>query len=136
MPVDSDLVTYLDPLIAESAGVDLVEGPMPEDPDNCVALTHYTSESARDFRVMAPSLTPPGVEIARVQLMVRNTDKVTARTKAYLIHGVLDGLITTVLSGRMYHQIEAIDGEPSCLGQDQNGRWRYVVSYRVVKARG
>lgn len=136
MPVDADLVTYLDGLVAESAGVDLFEGPMTETPDNCIAVTHYTGESAKQFRVMAPSLSPPGAEVARVQVMVRNVDKATARTKAYAIHAVVDGLVNTVLSTRLYHQVESIDGEPSSLGQDQNGRWRYQASYRVVKARG
>src|SRR6185503_20990534 len=133
MPADADLVAYLDPLVSESATASpdptLVEGPMPELPDACVAITHYAGEPAED-RVMSPSLTAPGIEVARVQVMVRNPDKATARTRAYAYHALLDNLHSTPISGRLYFAVESIDGEPYCLGQDQNSRWRYVANYR------
>ncbi len=136
MPADADLITYLDPLVAETAGTDLVEGPMPESPDNCVVITLLPGESAKQFRVMAPNLTAPGAEVARVQLMVRNTLKATAAARAAAIHPLLDGMVDQTLSGRKYFSIESVDGEPFTLGQDKSGRWRYACSYRVTKARG
>lgn len=134
MPADTHLVAYLDPLIAETAGTDLFEGPMPELPDACVALTLYGGEEGD--RVMAASLTAPATEPALVQLMVRNPAKGTAATRAYAIHALLDNLGPTTLSGVLYHHVSATEGAPICIGQDQNLRWRYVASYRAVKGRG
>ena len=134
MPADTHLVAYLDPLVTEVAGTDLFEGPMPELPDACVAITLYSGEEGD--RVMAPSLTAPATEPALVQLMVRNGAKATAAARAYAIHALLDNLGPVTLSGVVYHHVHAEGGAPICIGQDQNARWRYVSSYRCVKGRG
>lgn len=134
MPVQADIVSYLDPLIAETAGTDLFEGPMPESPDNAIAITHYGGEPAED-RVMSASLTAPGIEVPHVQVMVRNTAMATAQTRAAAVHALLDGFFGTI-SGRNYYNVESLDGEPFCLGQDANQRWRWVSNYRVEKTRG
>lgn len=134
MPVQADLVAYLDALIAETAGTDLFEGPMPEFPDSCIAVTHYGGEAALD-RVMGPSLNPPGVEVPHVQVMVRNPVMATAKARADAVHALLDGFNGT-LSGRTYFNVESLDGEPFSLAQDQSFRWRWVANYRIQKARG
>lgn len=134
MPADAHLVAYLDPLVAENAGTDLFEGPMGELPDACVALTLYAGEEGD--RVMAPSLTAPAVEASMVQLMVRNTLKATAASRAYAIHALLDNLGPVTISGVLYHHVSAEGGPPICIGLDANARWRYVASYRCEKARG
>ena len=126
--VPVDLITYLDSLVSETAGTDLFEGPPLELPDNLVALTHYAGEPAED-RVMGPSLTAPGIEVALVQLFVRNTVMATAKTKADAYHALLDNFSGTANS-RTYFQIESVDGMPYSLGQDASGRWRYVANYR------
>jgi hypothetical protein len=103
-----------------------------------MALTHAAGEPA-DGRVMGASLANDGlVEQPHVQLMVRGAinDKAGPRTRALAAHAVLDGYGPGTLSAVLYHRIESLDGEPYCLGQDQNGRWRYVANYRVQKARG
>jgi len=128
-----DLITYLDPLVAEAAGTDLFEGPPLELPVNVVVLTHYAGEAAMD-RAFGPSLTAPGVEVARVQLFVRNTVMSTAKTRADAIHALLDGFAGTI-SGRTYFFITAIDGAPSSLGQDSRGNWRWASNYRIQYAR-
>lgn len=138
MPVEPALVTYLDTQLSETAGTDLFEGPMPESPDAAMAVTHYGGEPA-DSRVMGASLANNGlVEQPHVQLMTRGAvnDKAGPRTRALAAHAVLDGYGPGTLSGVLYHSIESLDGEPYCLGQDQNQRWRYVVNYVVKKARG
>lgn len=138
MPVEPALVTYLDTVLAETAGTDLFEGPMPEFPDACIAVTHAAGEPA-DSRVMGASLVNEGlVEQPHVQLMVRGAanDKAGPRTRAMAAHAFLDGYGPGTLSGTYYHRVESLDGEPYCLGQDQEMRWRYVANYRVQKARG
>ena len=141
MPVEPALVAYLDGLLSESASSNpptLVEGPMPEIPDAMIAVTHYGGEPA-DSRVMGASLVNEGlVEQPHVQVMVRGAanDKSGPRTRAFAAHAVLDGYGPGTLSGVLYHRIESLDGEPYCLGQDMNERWRYVVNYRVQKGKG
>jgi len=134
MPAEADLVAYLDPLVSETAGINLFEGPMPEAPDNCVALTHYGSQRSDDY-VMSASLSAPGSELVDVQLMVRNTVKATAIARAAAYHALLDNLQSVTIAGRSYFAIES-DGEPYSLGQDLNYRWRYISNYHIRKARG
>ncbi len=134
MVVD-DLIAYLDPLIAavSSTGTDpnLMEGPMPETPDTCVALTHYAGEA--DERSMGGSLAPADLETVRVQLMVRSTLMATAKSLAADVHARLNRLqnLTGATSGARYKVIEAIDGRPYSLGQDKNHRFLRVCNYRV-----
>ena len=134
MPADADLVTYLDGATALTAGTDLFVGPMPELPDNCVAITHYNSQRSDDY-AMGASLSAPGLEVEDVQLMVRNTARATARTNADAYHALLANMHGATLSARAYYRIDE-EGTPYCIGQDQNGRWRFVANYTVRKARG
>lgn len=134
MPVESDLVAYLDSQLSEVAGTSLFEGPAPENDVDLLAVTHYASEEP-DTRVMGASLTAPGYEIVMVQVMARSRTKSTARARAYAAHAVLDNLHGQTLSTRLYFHIEG-QGEPFLLDQDGNHRWRYVANYRVRKARG
>lgn len=140
MPAEAALVAYLDPLVTETAGTDLFEGPMPEFPDNCVAVAHYDSQ-APEGRVMGASLSDnAGLWPVSVQVMARNVSKTTAeaRCRAYL--DLLDNLGPVTLSGVLYHSCEA-DGEPFNMGQDQGGaegqgRWRFAFNLTCRKARG
>lgn len=125
----ADLIVYLDPLVAETAGTTLFAGPPVELPDTSIWLTHYAGAVAKD-RVFAASLTAPGVEVARVQLFVRNAVNDTARTRADAYHALLDGFSGTANSRQIFW-IQAIDGQPYSIGQDQRGSFRWVVNYEV-----
>lgn len=127
-----DLITMLDPLVAEAAGTTLFEGPPPELPDSLVVLTHYGGESG-DGRVMGPSLTAPGVEVSLVQLFVRGTVMATVKTRADAYHALLDGYNGSAT--RTYFNIESVSGMPHALGQDGAGRWRYTANYRCQHSR-
>jgi len=131
--VPEDLIVYLDPLVSETAGTDLFEGPPPELGGDIVALTHYAGEPAED-RIMGPSLTPPGIEISRIHLFVRNSLMATAKSKADAYHALLDGLDGT-LSGRTYFNVESLDSQPFSLGQDARELWRYAANFRVEHGR-
>ena len=139
MSVEADIVTYLDAQTALTAGTDLFEGPMPEKPDICVAVTSYAGESAAQHRVFGPSLTPPQMEISRFQVASRHTSKATAESTAVACFAKLDGFSGTAT--RTYFYVESTNGEPFFLKQDDGGdgggpRYTYVCSYRAQKARG
>lgn len=134
MPAEADLVTYLDALIPETAGTDLFEGPMPETPDNCIAVWLYATEKSDDF-AMGASLSAPASELEHVQVMVRNTDKATAKSKADTVYALLDNLQNVTMTGRKYFAIEG-EGPPFDLSQDKSLRWRFVANFVVRKVRG
>lgn len=133
MGIEADLVEYLaaQGALALTAGTNLFEGPMPEGTSTCVAIAHAVSEPSDDY-TMGASLTPPGLEVMRVQLMVRNAVKADAVSKANAIHRFLDNLqdYTPPTSGKKIFAIES-DGPPFGLGKDGNNAWRYVANYRV-----
>ncbi len=134
MPLEADVVTYLDGASALTAGTDLFEGPMPESPDDAVAVVSIGSLPSDDF-TMDPSLTAPGSELERFQVMTRATTRAAAITQSYAVHALLDNLQNTVLSTRTYFHVVS-EGPPSLLSQDLNHRWRYTAEYTARKARG
>lgn len=141
MAVEADVVAYLAAAgIGLTAGSNLWEGPMAEEPNATglsVAVTHYASERSDDY-TMSASLTAPGSELERVQVMTRHPVKATAKSTADAVHAKLDNLGTTANfggSGRTYFRIDS-DGPPFGLAQDANLRWRYVANYVCRKARG
>jgi len=141
MPVEADVVTYLaaQGSLSLTAGTNVFEGPLPEAPatDPCVAVSHYVSQMSDEY-VMGPSLSAPGYEYERIQVMVRSATKATAQTLADSIHAFLDNLHTTANfagSGRTYFHIRS-DGPPFNIFQDTERRWRFVANYEVRKARG
>ena len=83
---------------------------------------------------MGPSLTAPGIEVSRIQLLVQNSLMATAKSKADAYHALLDGLDGT-LSGRTYFNVESLDSMPFSLGQDKSERWRYAANFRVEHGR-
>jgi len=134
MPADVDLVAYLDPLIAETAGTDLFEGPLPETVPNGIAVTHYGGEAHDD--TMGPSLSPADMEIVAVNVTVRNAVKATAYARAAAVHAVLHNLGPVEINGRTYKHVASTGGEPRFLRRDTNDRWLYVCDYRVQKDPG
>lgn len=134
MPLGADLVAYLDSASSLTAGTDLFEGPMPELPDACVAITPTGGEGGE--YTMGASLSSPGLEMSRFQLMIRHGTQATCISNANTYHALIANLGPTTISGRLYHHVEPIDGEPYSIGQDENLRFRYVANYRAWKARG
>lgn len=135
MAVEADIVEQLDGQASLTAGKNLFEGLMPEDPDLCVAVASTGGELSDDYE-MGASLSAPGLEFSRFQVMVRADDQAEARTKAHAVYALLANLGPVTISTRDYQHVESIDGEPSLIGQDQRGRWEYVMNFRAMKARG
>lgn len=138
MGLEADLVTYLaaQGSLGLTAGTNLFEGPMPEAPDACVAVTHYSSEATDDF-TMGASLSLPGSELFRVQLAVRSDRPEVANCKsvaealAAAAHRFLENLQNlTGASGKLIFAMVS-DGPPANVGRDLNERWRYTANYGV-----
>ena len=134
MAADEDLVAYLDPLIAETAGSTLFEEPLPDDVPAGIGITHYGGEPADDC--MGPSLTPADMETVEVNVTVRNPVKATARARAFAVHALLHNLGPVEINGRTYKHVASTGGEPRFLRRDNNDRWLYVCDYRVQKDPG
>lgn len=134
MAIGTDVVTYLDANSALTAGTDLFEGPMPEMPNSCVAVAPTGGEEG-DY-TMGASLSAPGVEITRFQVMVRDAAQATCVSTANTVYALLANLGPVTINSRLYHNVESIDGEPYFIGQDKNELYRYVFNMRAWKARG
>lgn len=133
--IPEDLIAYLvaDAGISEVAGTDIHEGPPPELPADLVAITHYAGDDTED-RVMSAALTAPELEVALVQLYVRNAVMSTAKSKADAYHALLDNYNGT-LSGRKYYNIESLNSTPYSIGQNKRLAFQYECNYRVEHAR-
>lgn len=130
MSVESDIVAYLDSVTSLTAGTDLFQGPLPELPNDCVAITHTGGEQG-DY-TMGASLSAAGIEMSRFQLCVRRTARATAFTDANSYYALLANLgPVTLTSGKIYQNVESLDGQPYNLGQDAQDMWRVVCNFRA-----
>ena len=135
MSIEADIVAYLDTNTSLTAGTDLFQGPLPELPNNAVSITHTGGEKG-DY-TMGPSLSGPGIEYGRFQMMVRRTARATAFSDANTYYALLANLgPVTLTSGKIYQDVESLDGEPYNLGQDSQDMWRVVCNFRAAKQRG
>lgn len=136
MPLEADVVAYLDSVSSLTFGTDLFEGPLPEGLTSpCVAVRSIGAEPSDDF-TMGPSLTAPGSELERFQVLTRASTRAAAITQADAVHALLDNLQnTTMTSGAVYFHVTS-SGPPSFQAQDGNHHWRYEASYLARKQRG
>ena len=135
MSIEADIVTYLDGATSLTAGTDLFQGPLPELPADCVAITHTGGEKGE--YTMGPSLSSAGIEMGRFQMAVRRTSRATAFSDANTYYALLANLgPVTLASGKVYQDVESLDGEPYNLGQDSLDNWRVVCNFRCWKQRG
>jgi hypothetical protein len=114
------LVTY-DP---ESAGGDCFLDDMPSGPDGAVAITSYQAGAEPD------SLLP--YDEPRIQVRTRDLDPTASRARCAAIYGELHGLGPIDLpDGTRLILCVALQGGPTAIGKDQNGRMEHVVNFRA-----
>lgn len=114
------LVTY-DP---EGADGDTFLDHMPSGPDKAVAITSYQAGAEPD------SLLP--YDEPRIQVRTRDLDPTAARTRCAAIYGELHGLGPVDLpDGTRLILCVALQGGPTAIGKDQNGRMEYVANFRA-----
>ncbi|MEU1554006.1 minor capsid protein [Streptomyces scabiei] len=114
------LVTY-DP---EGTAGDTFLDDMPSGPDRAVAITSYQAGVEPD------SLLP--YDEPRIQVRTRDVDPTAARTRCAAIYGELHGLgPVTLPDGTLLILCVALQGGPTAIGKDQNGRMEYVCNFRA-----
>jgi hypothetical protein len=103
---------------------------MPETPDLCMVLYEYAGQSReRTFRG-GTIIEHPGLQVS-----IRATDYVTARTKIELVIAALDGVANTVMGSTRYISIMA-NQSPTPLGRDENNRTRVSQNFIISKEVG
>lgn len=97
---------------------------MPSGPDKAVALTSYQPGVEPD------SLLP--YDEPRVQVRTRDPDPTASRTRCKAIYDELHGLGPVDLpDGTRLILCVALQGGPTAIGKDQNGRMEHVCNFRA-----
>jgi hypothetical protein len=114
------LLTY-DP---EGADGDTFLDDMPSQPDRAVAITSYQAGVEPD------SLLP--YDEPRIQVRTRDLDPTAARKRCKALYDELHGLGPVDLpDGTRLILCVALQGGPTAIGKDQNGRAEYVCNFRA-----
>lgn len=126
MPMLEDVGTYIVAnSLAQGEGVDLYANNAPASPDNLTVLTESTG--------FAPERTMGRIalEVVNLQVLVRDINSSNGESRIRAIFFLLDrftGLL--VPSGVRIAQMLA-RSSPFTLGQDEEGRYKYVVNFIV-----
>lgn len=108
----------------DGSGGDTFLDDMPSGPDAAVAITSYQTGVEPD------SLLP--YDEPRIQVRTRDTDPTAARTRCASIYSELHGLGPVDLpDGTRLILVVALQGGPTAIGKDQNGRMEYVANFRA-----
>ncbi|MCL5045573.1 MAG: minor capsid protein, partial [Actinobacteria bacterium] len=103
-------------------GTDIFQSQLPAAPDACVAL--YETGGF-------PPELHAAVDHPTFQVLCRAKDYAAARAKAEAVYAALHGLTETVLGGRRYLLIAAMQ-TPTGIGRDDNGRAEVSCNFRVM----
>ncbi|UJV43808.1 minor capsid protein [Streptomyces sp. AMCC400023] len=97
---------------------------MPSGPNSAVALTSYQAGAEPD------SLLP--YDEPRVQVRTRDLDPTASRTRCKAIYDELHGLGPVDLpDGTRLILCVALQGGPTAIGKDANGRMEHVINFRA-----
>ena len=112
--------------------------PMPESaPNGSIAIVEYGGSPS--LRAMGANAGAPIAEVVRAQIMVRDVlaNFLTARTLAQTITNTLDHVNNTTLAsgGPRYLSVKALS-QPVYIGEDSQGRHRFVCNFELMKERG
>jgi len=120
-----EIGAYLQAQGVGTAGTDLFLSGLPDAPDTALAILETGG--------FEPDLAAP-MDNPTFQIMSRAGDYFVARTRAKAAYDALHGLAETVLSGRRYLLIRAMQS-PTYIGVDQNGRHLIATNYAAIVSR-
>lgn len=119
-----ELGKYLETAGVGTVAIDLFIGKVPPAPDNIVAIT------TNQYRGNRPSPDIPIIQVPRVQLLVRNKSFDVAAEKLDTIRTLLQGIVNVRLPHWRILGIAA-DQEGGPLGQDEQGRQEFAISFII-----
>lgn len=119
-----------DYLVAEgygTYGTDLFLGFRPDDPNNLTVLYEETAPPLAESQGYA-------IDTMGIQVLVRNKDYSTARTKLKEAHKLLAGFRGTLATGAPHVRETYITTTPSSIGSDENNRKLWTAHYALTYA--
>lgn len=117
--------------------VDVFSGRLPDLPDGDPAggivavLLSPAAEPA--VRTMGPSLTAPGTERPRVQVVIRAASWAAGEAKAKAALDALDNLGPVVLNGTTYQHVEALQRPAFYLEADPQDRHVFAFNCAITR---
>jgi len=122
-----DIATYL---VTQGAitgvGIDTFIDNKPESPDNCVCIFEYSG--------LPTTAISEAIERS-VQIIVRDTNYLNARSKAWLLHYLLDPQDRFLQATTQRWMLSAARQQPYKLGLDQSNRTEFVFNLSVTTYR-
>jgi hypothetical protein len=140
MPALEELGQYLvDQGLGSTLGDDVQIGLPPATPDNLISV--MPTAGIPPVRTFGNAVGAPAVLRPSFQILVRNTDYLTARDNALSVWQVLDNLPEQTLQGTSasgttsarYLHVTCDQSEPISLQPDDSDRFRFVVNISVHK---
>lgn len=121
--VAESIVDFLDSEGVATKGTDIFLGSQPDSPDNCITLYDESAPTLEESDAF-------NIDTGGVQVMVRNTDYLTAKATLTTIHQKVSGFRhgKFVASGPWIRQTH-ITTPPSSIGKDEDDRHEWVVHY-------
>lgn len=117
-----EIGAYLEAQAVGTLGADLFLSALPDQPDTAAAVLETGG--------FEPDLAA-AVDNPTFQIICRSADYGAARAKAQAAYVALHGLTETMLSGRRYLLIRAMQS-PTYIGADQNGRHLISTNYAAM----
>lgn len=129
MPADIELCEYLEDEGVGTVGTDIFAGSIPAGVASAIVLTLYPGDPPEHNL----STTGWKIEIARLQLRVRNTSETTALSKAKSAADALSKIANQTIESVRYRSVMLLQS-PGLLYRDENNRPNYGFNIRAEKA--
>jgi hypothetical protein len=128
--LQDDILKILADGSAGTKGTNLMNGPLPEEPAEAIAVMVYGGSEA-EYTFKTDGLSAPEVERPRFQVDCRSASQLTAWTNARLCKSLLNGKGGSI-NGCEYLRIRIL-GEPMELGEDGNLYYSVKANYEAEK---
>jgi hypothetical protein len=130
MSAAKDIADYfINQTQATAIGTDIFVNFLPPDIDNCIVI--YDTGGPPSDKAFGDKEV--AFKYPRIQVRVRNTNIVTAESKAGTLHGLLDGWNGATLNSVVYLDAECIESQPFFLIMDDLNRTNFVFNVELQR---
>lgn len=126
-----DLADYASSQGHGTVGTTMFKGPMPAQPDACVAILGPYG-GAPPVHVMSAGPGTAPLEYPRVQVLTRDTRYDAAEKKAQDLWFSLDAFTARAINGVAYKSIDALQS-PFFFERDANNRTVFACNYEIAR---